>query len=276
MADHIGRVQGHPIYALAVMFAAFTGLRAGELAGLNVGDLTLPQVLGSAGSVNVTRTRRAVRGGWETSTPKSAKSRRVVPMMRGWSTICAHFWPTIIRTAARRTPTMSRLRRCFPAATGSLSRCRKGFSRDEIEPVRPMVADPIARVSRKTGEPDRRYVKADPHAATIRVARSDGYRWSVSVNPAGIAKHYLTPALAALGLAGALALSAARVRGYEFERGGALHGGVEDARARLVRDHIDGLRGLHHRMRRREGRAGGASGRVDRAERGPNASAAAG
>ena len=220
MADHIGRVQGHPIYALAVMFAAFTGLRAGELAGLNVGDLTLPQVLGSAGSVNVSRTRRAVRGGWETSTPKSAKSRRVVPMMRGWSTICAHFWPTIIRTAARRTPTMTRLRRCFPAATGSLSRCRKGFSRDEIEPVRPMVADPIARVSRKTGEPDRRYVKADPHAATIRVARSDGYRWSVSVNPAGIAKHYLTPALAALGLAGALALSAARVRGYEFERGG--------------------------------------------------------
>jgi hypothetical protein len=166
----------------------------------------------------------------------------VVPMMRGWPTICAHFWPTIIRTAARRTPTMSRLRRCFPAATGSLSRCRKGFSRDEIEPVRPMVADPIARVSRKTGEPDRRYVKADPHAATIRVARSDGYRWSVSVNPAGIAKHYLTPALAALGLAGALALSAARVRGYEFERGGALHGGVELARARLVGDHIDGLR----------------------------------
>ena len=81
-------------------------------------DLTLPQVLGSAGSVNVTRTRRAVRGGWETSTPKSAKSRRVVPMMRGWPTICAHFWPTIIRTAARRTPTMTRLRRCFPAATG--------------------------------------------------------------------------------------------------------------------------------------------------------------
>ena len=48
---HIGRVQGHPIYGLVVMFAAFTGLRAGELAGLNVGDLTLPQVPGSAGSV---------------------------------------------------------------------------------------------------------------------------------------------------------------------------------------------------------------------------------
>ena len=48
VADHISRVQGRPIYGLVVMFAAFTGLRAGELAGLNVGDLTLPHVPGSA------------------------------------------------------------------------------------------------------------------------------------------------------------------------------------------------------------------------------------
>ena len=70
VADHIGRMQGHPIYGLVVMFAAFTGLRAAELAGLNVGDLTLPHMPGAAGSMSVTRTRRAVRGGWETSTPK--------------------------------------------------------------------------------------------------------------------------------------------------------------------------------------------------------------
>lgn len=80
VADHIGRVQGHPIYGLVVMFAAFTGLRAGELAGCNVGDLTLPTIPGSAGSVSVTRTRRAVRGGWETGLPKSAKGRRLVPI----------------------------------------------------------------------------------------------------------------------------------------------------------------------------------------------------
>jgi integrase len=33
VAEHIGRVQGHPIYGLVVLFAAFTRLRAGELAG---------------------------------------------------------------------------------------------------------------------------------------------------------------------------------------------------------------------------------------------------
>jgi hypothetical protein len=31
------------------MFAAFTGLRAGDLAGLNIGDLTLPHVPGFGG-----------------------------------------------------------------------------------------------------------------------------------------------------------------------------------------------------------------------------------
>jgi integrase len=49
------------------------------------------------------------------------------------------------------------------------------------------------------GEPDRRYVKADAHALAISCAPSSGYKWSVPVNPAGLAKHYFEPALAALG-----------------------------------------------------------------------------
>lgn len=88
VADHIGRVQGHPIYGFVVLFAAFTGLRAGELAGLNVGDLTLPQVAGSAGAVSVTRTRRAVRGGWETSSRSRPSPVGWCRLTDGWPTIC--------------------------------------------------------------------------------------------------------------------------------------------------------------------------------------------
>ena len=73
------------------------------------------------------------------------------------------------------------------------------LSRDGIEPAHTMVADPNARVSRRTGEPDRRFVRADPHALAIRCAPSSGYKWSVPVNPAGLAKHYFEPVLAALG-----------------------------------------------------------------------------
>jgi len=63
-------------YGLLVTFAAYTGLRAGELAGLNIGDVDpLHRV------VHVRRTRRKIRGGWEVHTPKSGKPRRV-PMPR--------------------------------------------------------------------------------------------------------------------------------------------------------------------------------------------------
>jgi integrase len=57
-----------------------------------------------------------------------------------------------------------------------------------------MVADPNAWVSRPSGEPGRRNVKADAHVLAIRCVRSSGYKWSVPVNPAGLAKHHLEPA----------------------------------------------------------------------------------
>jgi integrase len=61
-----------------VLFLACTGLRAAELAGLEVGDIDLDRR-----TVRVARTKRKVRGGWETGTPKSRKSRRLVPL-DGW------------------------------------------------------------------------------------------------------------------------------------------------------------------------------------------------
>lgn len=200
VADHVARVQGHPIYGLVVMFAAFTGLRAGELAGCNVGDLMLPQIDGSAGSVSVTRTRRAVTGGFETGSPKSAKSRRVVPI-DGWladdlRAYLANDHPHGDANSADYEPAAP----LFPGRFGRSEVLPQEILRDDIEPARPMVARADAPTRAKTGKLDRRFVTADPFAPAIRPAPAHGYKWSVPVNPAGVAKHYLAPALAALGL----------------------------------------------------------------------------
>jgi len=61
-----------------IRFMAYSGLRAGEVAGLNVGDVDILR-----GEVVVRRTRRKVKvteqnpEGWEVHTPKSGKTRRV-------------------------------------------------------------------------------------------------------------------------------------------------------------------------------------------------------
>jgi integrase len=73
VSAHIG--NRHKVYGLVVLFLACTGLRAAELAGLEVGDVDVDRR-----TVRVARTKRKVRGGWETGTPKSRKSRRVVPL----------------------------------------------------------------------------------------------------------------------------------------------------------------------------------------------------
>ena len=65
---------GTTVYGLVVLFLAATGLRAAELAGLEISDLDL------ASTIHVRRTKRKVRDGWETGTPKSRKSRRTVPL----------------------------------------------------------------------------------------------------------------------------------------------------------------------------------------------------
>ena len=68
-------LDANPPYGLLIRFAAFTGLRAGELAGLAVGDV-LP-LHGPEPAVRVRRTRRKIKGGWETSTTKSGRERSV-------------------------------------------------------------------------------------------------------------------------------------------------------------------------------------------------------
>ncbi|OCB25696.1 integrase [Mycobacterium malmoense] len=73
--------QANTVYALAVLFAAHTGVRAAELQGLQVQDVTLSDIPGTVGSIRVVRTAMRKMGQWQYGTPKSdASSDRVVPL----------------------------------------------------------------------------------------------------------------------------------------------------------------------------------------------------
>jgi integrase len=88
-ADQVAAVAAsvgtrYPVYELLTLFAAYTGLRAAELAGLQIGDLTFtPGLAGVRVSVNVRRTKTRRGGVWVAGTLKSKHSRRTVPLP-GW------------------------------------------------------------------------------------------------------------------------------------------------------------------------------------------------
>jgi integrase len=76
-----GEVPGlpaYPAYGLLIEFLAYTGLRAAEISGLEVGDLVFSP--GPRCAVNVCRTKDRKHGEWVTGTLKSKKSRRTVPL----------------------------------------------------------------------------------------------------------------------------------------------------------------------------------------------------
>ncbi len=73
--------RGNDVYALAVLFAAHTGVRASELQGLQVQDVTLSDIPGTVGSIRVVRTAKRKGRQWISGTPKSEASfDRVVPL----------------------------------------------------------------------------------------------------------------------------------------------------------------------------------------------------
>ena len=79
-------LPAYPVYALMVEFMAYTGLRASEVVGLEIRDLSFaPVPVGSPVKCMVRIERTKVRRGseWLTGTPKSARSRRTVPLP-GW------------------------------------------------------------------------------------------------------------------------------------------------------------------------------------------------
>ena len=83
-----GGLPAYEVYGLMVTFLAYTGLRASENSGLEVGDLefrtaSAKQAVPTAPIrciVHVRRTKERRKGEWVTSTPKSKRSRRTVPL----------------------------------------------------------------------------------------------------------------------------------------------------------------------------------------------------
>jgi integrase len=80
LADYVENTQHSKVYALALRFCAYTGLRAAELAGLQISDLTLSEIPGTAGAVSVERTKTKCEGQWNTDSPKTKESVRTVPL----------------------------------------------------------------------------------------------------------------------------------------------------------------------------------------------------
>lgn len=71
----------YPAYELMTLFLAYTGLRAAECAGLEIGDLIFaPGPSAVRASVNVRRTKARRGGQWVVGTLKSKRSRRTVPL----------------------------------------------------------------------------------------------------------------------------------------------------------------------------------------------------
>lgn len=80
MQGDVPGLPAYPVYALMVEFMAYSGLRAAEVSGLEVGDLVLPNHAERRCTVRVRRTKERKGGQWVTGTLKSKRSRRDVPM----------------------------------------------------------------------------------------------------------------------------------------------------------------------------------------------------
>ena len=80
LATQVG--ERYPVYEPLVLFMAYPGLRAAEVQGLEVRDVVLTTTPSGAikGSVRVQRTKGRMAGQWVTGTPKTARSRRTVPL----------------------------------------------------------------------------------------------------------------------------------------------------------------------------------------------------
>ncbi len=76
--------ERYPVCELLTLFAAYTGLRAEEIAGCEAGDLVfIAASTGPRAHIDVRRAKKRRAGEWVTDTLKTAKSKRTVPLP-GW------------------------------------------------------------------------------------------------------------------------------------------------------------------------------------------------
>ncbi|AOS91784.1 MULTISPECIES: tyrosine-type recombinase/integrase [Mycobacterium] len=76
--------ERYPVYELMTLFVAYTGPRAEEIAGLEVGDLVFtPGPDGVRARIEIDRAKKRKGGVWVSDTLKSENSRRTVPLP-GW------------------------------------------------------------------------------------------------------------------------------------------------------------------------------------------------
>lgn len=143
------QIDGKAPYDLLVVFLAYTGLRAGELAGLNVDDLRVWQGRDKTwrGYVDVHRTRRKATAeerengsaAWVEDTPKSEKSRRRVKLPPWLAEDLDHYLMKV--HPAGDDPTAPLWPNRKPGATYALNaegkRVRAGFRLDWATPVEP-------------------------------------------------------------------------------------------------------------------------------------------
>jgi integrase len=77
----------YPVYELLTLFAAYTGLRAEELAGLEVGDIMfVPGPSRAQASVSVRRAKKRTAGVWVTDTAQE----RAEPPQRAATALASH------------------------------------------------------------------------------------------------------------------------------------------------------------------------------------------
>lgn len=79
---YIEKDKQNPVYALAILFSAYTGIRRAELQGLEIQDLTLPAIPGTSGAVRVQRNKK-LEHGYRSEPLKTANAYRVIPL-DGW------------------------------------------------------------------------------------------------------------------------------------------------------------------------------------------------